>query len=69
MPELQHLPADADARTIVAAVEQDGAVILDNVISPEFIAALREETDPYRITPKTGKIPLQASAPHERAAC
>ena len=28
MPELQHLPADADARTIVAAVEQDGSVIL-----------------------------------------
>ena len=47
MPQLQHLPANADASTIVAAVEQDGAVILDNVISPEFIAALREETDPY----------------------
>ena len=47
MPELQHLPADADASKIVASVEQDGAVILDNVISPDFIAALREETDPY----------------------
>ena len=46
MPELQHLPADADAGTIVAAVERDGAVILDNVISPEFIAALRGETHP-----------------------
>ena len=45
MPELQHLPADADASTIVAAVERDGAVILDNVIGPEFIAALREDTD------------------------
>ena len=57
MPELQHLPADADARTIVAAVEQDGAVILDNVISPEFIAALREETDPYMDNTSNGKIP------------
>ena len=47
MPALRHLPADADAGTIVAALEQDGAVILDDVISPEFIAALREETDPY----------------------
>ena len=44
MPKLKHLPADADVKSIVAAVEQDGAVILDNVISEEFIAALREET-------------------------
>ena len=47
MSKLKHLPADADVKSIVAAVEQDGAVILDNVISKEFIAALREETDPY----------------------
>ena len=47
MSKLKHLPADADVKSIVAAVEQDGAVILDNVISEEFIAALREETDPY----------------------
>ena len=49
MSKLKHLPADADVKSIVAAVEQDGAVILDNVISEEFIAALREETDPYWI--------------------
>ncbi len=47
MPNLQHLPADADSSAIVAAVQQDGAVILDNVLSDGFIAALREETDPY----------------------
>ena len=47
MSKLKHLPADADVKSIVAAVKQDGAVILDNVISKEFIAALREETDPY----------------------
>lgn len=47
MSKLKHLPADARVSSIVAAVEQDGAVILDNVISKEFIAALREETDPY----------------------
>ena len=57
MPELQHLPADADASTIVAAVEQDGAAILDNVISPEFIAALREETDPYMDNTSNGEDP------------
>ncbi|MEL0007677.1 MAG: phytanoyl-CoA dioxygenase family protein [Luminiphilus sp.] len=47
MPNLQHLPADTESSAIVAAVQQDGAVILDNVLSESFIAALREETDPY----------------------
>jgi len=47
MTPLQHLPADAESSAIVAAVQQDGAVILDDVLSEGFIAALREETDPY----------------------
>ena len=47
MTQLQHLPGDAESSAIVAAVQQDGAVILDDVLSEGFIAALREETDPY----------------------
>ena len=47
MTQLQHLPADTESSAIVAAVQQDGAVILDDVLSEGFIAALREETDPY----------------------
>ena len=47
MTPLQHLPADAESSAIVAAVQQDGAVILDDVLSEGFIAALCEETDPY----------------------
>ena len=47
MTRLQHLPADTESSAIVAAVQQDGAVILDDVLSEGFIAALREETDPY----------------------
>ena len=47
MTQLQHLSADAESSAIVAAVQQDGAVILDDVLSEGFIAALREETDPY----------------------
>ena len=58
MPALKHLPADADAGAIVAALEQDGAVILDDVISPEFIAALREETDPYMEHTRNGEDPF-----------
>ena len=30
MPNLQHLPADAESSAIVSAVQQDGAVILDD---------------------------------------
>ena len=47
MTPLQRLPAEAESSTIVAAVQQDGAVILDDVLNDGFIAALREETDPY----------------------
>ncbi len=47
MTQLQHLPADAESSAIVAAVQKDGAVILDDVLSEGFIAALRKETDPY----------------------
>ena len=47
MTPLQRLPAEAESSTIVAAVQQDGAVILDDVLSEGFITALREETDPY----------------------
>ena len=47
MPEIKHFAMGADAHTIVNAIKEDGAIILDNVISTEFIAALREETDPY----------------------
>ena len=47
MTQLQHMPAEAESGAIVAALQQDGAVILDDVLSEGFIAALREETDPY----------------------
>jgi len=47
MPEIRHFAMGTDAQTIADAVKEDGAIILDNVVSAEFIAALREETDPY----------------------
>ena len=55
MTPLQHLPADAESSAIVAAVQQDGAVILDDVLSEGFIAALREETDPYMEHTRNGE--------------
>ena len=47
MPEIRHFAMGTDAQTIADAIKQDGAIILDDVISAEFIAELREETDPY----------------------
>ena len=47
MPEIRHFTLDTDAQTLADAVREDGAIIIDNVLSPEFIAELRNETDPY----------------------
>ena len=55
MTPLQHLPAAAESSAIVGAVQQDGAVILDDVLSESFIAALREETDPYMEHTRNGE--------------
>ena len=47
MAELKHFAADVDKQTVVDTLQKDGALILDNVVSADFIAALRTETDPY----------------------
>ena len=46
MTQLQHLPAAAESSAIVAAVQQDGAVILDDVLNESFIAALVKRPTP-----------------------
>lgn len=47
MTELKHFPADIDKKVIVDTLNTDGALILDNVVPADFMAALRTETDPY----------------------
>jgi hypothetical protein len=47
MPEIRHFSLDTDAQTLADAVKEDGAIIIDDVLSAEFIAQLRTETDPY----------------------
>lgn len=47
MAELKHFASDADPQTIVETLKADGALILDELVSADFIAALRAETDPY----------------------
>ena len=47
MPDLKHFPVGTDVETISKVLDEDGALILDNVISEDFIRELRRETDPY----------------------
>lgn len=69
MPQLQHLPADADADTILAVLRADGALILDNAIAPAEADALAAELQPWidatplgaddfagRLTTRTGAL-------------
>jgi len=81
MPELQHFTIDTDPQQLVDAITKDGAIILDNVVSAEFIAALREETDPYmnltehgfddftgRLTTRTGGLMVRSKKCQELIA-
>jgi len=47
MAELTHLPADAPADAIAAVLDHDGALILDDAIAPDRLAALKAELAPY----------------------
>ncbi|MDR3513910.1 MAG: phytanoyl-CoA dioxygenase family protein [Caulobacteraceae bacterium] len=47
MPSLKHLPADASPEAVIAAIEEDGAVIIDDLISPTDVDAVMAELSPY----------------------
>lgn len=79
MPDLVHLPADAATDEIMAVLDRDGALILDDVISADEADAFRAELRPYveatrpgqdsftgRRTTRTGA--LVARSPQARAA-
>ena len=46
MPEIRHFSIDTDAQTLADAVKEDGAIIIDDVLSAEFIAQLRSAPAP-----------------------
>jgi len=54
MAELKHFDSKVDVKTITETLEKDGALILNNVVDAEFLAALRAETDPYMETTSNG---------------
>jgi ectoine hydroxylase-related dioxygenase (phytanoyl-CoA dioxygenase family) len=47
MPSLTHLPADAPAAEIVAVLDRDGALILDDALPLDEVDALVAELRPY----------------------
>lgn len=55
MPSLVHLPADAPAAEIVAVLERDGALILDDALAAAEVDALVAELAPYVAATPTGR--------------
>jgi hypothetical protein len=55
MPALTHLPADAPAAEIVAVLERDGALILDDALPLAEVDALVAELRPYVDATATGR--------------
>lgn len=47
MPELQHLPPDSSPAAICAALDEDGAVIIDNAMPAGQLDRLKAEIMPY----------------------
>jgi ectoine hydroxylase-related dioxygenase (phytanoyl-CoA dioxygenase family) len=47
MPTLKHLPADADPQAISELLDSDGALVLDDVLTPAEVDQVRGEIDPY----------------------
>lgn len=47
MAEIVHFASSAPSKQICAQLDEDAAVIVDNVVSADSLAALRAELDPY----------------------
>ena len=54
MPKISHFPADAPWEKTLESIRRDGAIIIDGLIDPQTVAALRRETDPYMDVTQNG---------------
>ena len=54
-PTLAHFAADIEIEPLMAALRRDGAVIVDDVIAPEALAALCAELAPYVAATPNGR--------------
>lgn len=55
MPDLVHLPADAPLGAMAEALERDGALILDDALSPATVAEMVAELSPYVMATPEGR--------------
>ncbi len=74
MPELKHFKAGDSADAMLESVREDGACVIDSILSSAFVDELRQETDPYmnatdngrddftgRSTTRTGGLVMRSS--------
>jgi ectoine hydroxylase-related dioxygenase (phytanoyl-CoA dioxygenase family) len=54
-PTLVHFAADTEIEPLMAALRRDGAVIVDDVIAPDALAALGAELSPYIAATPNGR--------------
>ncbi|MFK4043178.1 phytanoyl-CoA dioxygenase family protein [Nonomuraea wenchangensis] len=47
MKRLQHVPATIDVEEAAAIVRRDGAVVIDNLVSPDLLDGVLTEMDPF----------------------
>lgn len=55
MAELTHLPSTADADAVLEVIDRDGAVVVEDVLTPDQIARMKEELTPYLEAAGNGK--------------
>ena len=58
MPQLQHFSSAAKREDMLAAIRQDGAIIIDALMDADTVAALRAQTDPYMNASADGQDPF-----------
>ena len=54
MSKISLFPADAPWEKTLESIRRDGAIIIDGLIDPQTVAALRRETDPYMDVTQNG---------------
>jgi ectoine hydroxylase-related dioxygenase (phytanoyl-CoA dioxygenase family) len=58
MLQLQHFSVGASQEDMLAAIRQDGAIIIDALMDADTVAALRAQTDPYMEASANGHDPF-----------
>ncbi len=54
MVKIHHFSPQDDRGAMLAAIRRDGAIVIDKLVAPEFVARLRAETDPYMEATQNG---------------